>query len=237
MAPSIARKRTPPTRGDPGGDGGGRVAASLHRLLDRSVMAALRAQGTRARQGGRRDLLPRMNGKLATRPRRTRPPWAVTRLRSAESTPPLLEGRRPTGCEDVGRVRRCVVRRRDRRPNRALDRRMAAGSARSPHQHVRAATRSVNWSSTCRQCAARLDPTRGLGRTAPDQGPAARERGRSQRGLGSRPHRSHRGWSLHSIGGSRSETAGTVLPISSRPGLRRRCHALVRAGLGSARTR
>ena len=128
--------------------------------------------------------------------------------------------RHPAGKADFTRAgarcpRRRVVRRRDRRPNRALDRRMAAGSARCPRQHVRAATRSVSWSSTCRQCAARLGPTRGLGRTAPDRGPAARERGRSRRGPGSRPHRSHRGWSLRATGGSRSETAGTVRP--SRP--------------------
>ena len=130
-----------------------------------------------------------------------------------------------------------VGRRPDRRPSRALDRRVAAGDPQCPRPRAPAATRSASWSSTCRRCAARLDPKQGLGRTARDQGPAGRERGRSRRRPGSRPPRSHRGWNLRAIGGSRSETAGTVRPISSRPGLRRRRHALVPDGPGSARTR
>ena len=95
----------------------------------------------------------------------------------------------------------------------------ADGAGRCPRQHARAATRSVSWSSTCRRCAARPGPTRGSGRTAPDRGPAVRERGRSRLGPGSIPPRSHRGWSLRAIGGTRSETVGTARPNLSRPDL------------------
>ena len=78
----------------------------------------------------------------------------------------------------------------------------------------------MSWSSTCPECPARLGPTQGLGQTVPDQEPAGRERGRLRRGPGPRQPRSHRGLNLRAIGGSRSGTAETVRPISSRRAFR-----------------
>jgi hypothetical protein len=146
----------------------------------------------------------------------------------------------PASVSAKARVPPPVVRRRDRRPDRALDRRVAAGYPRCPRPRVRAATRSASWSSTCRRRAARLGPTRGLEPMARDRGRAANETGRLRRGRDSRRPRWHRGSSLRAsadLVAEQPEPSGPVLPTGPSATTPRSSPSLSRMGADSMTNR